>query len=345
MQKMPKKILIIRNDKIGDFTLSLPTFALLKACLPDVKLHALVPEYTRPIAEMCPYIDQAIIDPGADEKLGKQRILLKQIKAQSYDCVLSLYSTTRTALICKLAGIPQRYAPATKIAQIFQNRCIKQRRSQSAKPEYQYNLDIARQFLADNSIVNNAEITPPYLSVDSDEIKSKRLQFCQKYNLEQDSKLIFIHPGCGGSANNISVEQFSKIADKLNLNDPFSIIISSGPNEADIANNTAALIKKQQATVYISTQGLDEFIKHIAFADCFISGSTGPLHIAGALNRPCVGFYPNRQSATSLRWQTLSDEDRRLSFSPIKGAEKEDMSMVDIEQATIEISAMLNKIG
>ena len=29
------KILVIRNDKLGDFTLALPTFFLLKASLPE----------------------------------------------------------------------------------------------------------------------------------------------------------------------------------------------------------------------------------------------------------------------------------------------------------------------
>ena len=89
--------------------------------------------------------------------------------------------------------------------------------------------------------------------------------------------------------------------------------------------------------VYQSTNGLDNFTKHIAFADLFISGSTGPLHIAGALNVPTAAFYTRRRSATQLRWQTLNSPERRLAFSPPETAEETDMSQINVEAAAREI--------
>ncbi len=41
-----KKILVIRNDKIGDFMLAWPSFAMLKNSLPECHITALVPSYT-----------------------------------------------------------------------------------------------------------------------------------------------------------------------------------------------------------------------------------------------------------------------------------------------------------
>ncbi|UCE88979.1 MAG: hypothetical protein JSW10_11830, partial [Pseudomonadota bacterium] len=90
--------------------------------------------------------------------------------------------------------------------------------------------------------------------------------------------------------------------------------------------------------LYHSTEGLAQFAQHIQFADVFISGSTGPLHIAGALDRPTAGFYPRRRSATALRWQTLNSEARRLAFSPEPNAVEEDMQGVDLEAAAHRIS-------
>ena len=91
--------------------------------------------------------------------------------------------------------------------------------------------------------------------------------------------------------------------------------------------------------VYQSTEGLKRFAQHIQFADVFISGSTGPLHIAGALNTATAAFYPRRRSATSLRWQTLNSEDKRLAFSPPETADEHDMGAIDIEHATGEIGS------
>jgi len=83
---------------------------------------------------------------------------------------------------------------------------------------------------------------------------------------------------------------------------------------------------------------LRRFAQHIQFADLFISGSTGPLHIAGALDRPTAAFYTRRRSATSLRWQTLNRPERRLAFSPPDTAAEEDMSAVDVTAAAAAIS-------
>jgi len=75
----------------------------------------------------------------------------------------------------------------------------------------------------------------------------------------------------------------------------------------------------------------------------FIGGSTGPLHVAGALNRPTCGFFPLRRSATSLRWQTLNDADRRLAFSPPPSTDVDDMSRVDLDAAAQAISNLLDR--
>ena len=76
-------------------------------------------------------------------------------------------------------------------------------------------------------------------------------------------------------------------------------------------------------------------------AALFISGSTGPLHIAGALDIPTAAFYPRRRSATSLRWQTLNSEARRLGFMPPANADERDMQSIDIDTAAAEIKDKL----
>ncbi len=58
----PKKILVIRNDKLGDFMLIFPALSLLKKAFPAAEIHALVPEYTAPMAKLCPWIDHVVTD-------------------------------------------------------------------------------------------------------------------------------------------------------------------------------------------------------------------------------------------------------------------------------------------
>jgi len=331
------RVLLVRNDKLGDFMLSYPAYALLKLNNPDCEVHALVPQYTYELAQACPWIDNVVIDPGPSASLYKQLDLIRQLKRNRYDAMITLFSTTRVALFGLLASIRWRLAPATKLAQFFYPYRVKQRRSRSEKPEYQYNMDLVRYYLSTLGTASIKEPIPPYLQFDSEAINSLRNDFCAKHSISTSSSIIFIHPGSGGSAVNLNNTQYKLLASKLASINNISVVITAGPNEVEYATALANSLDNFSVSVYHSTKGLLNFAQHIALCDLFISGSTGPLHIAGALDRPTVAFYPRRRSATPLRWQTLNNPERRLAFTPPDTSEESDMSNIDIDSAVLQI--------
>jgi ADP-heptose:LPS heptosyltransferase len=160
-----------------------------------------------------------------------------------------------------------------------------------------------------------------------------RTAFCQERGIDPGDRLVFVHPGSGGSASNLSPSQYAMLVHELHSRRPHTVVITAGPGEENGAGRVAALLHGRAHTIYHSTGGLTRFAQHLQFADLFISGSTGPLHIAGALDRPTAAFYTRRRSATALRWQTLNSAERRLAFSPPENAAPEDMSTVDVAGA------------
>ena len=338
MHNQLRKILVIRNDRLGDFMLAFPSFILLKQALPATEIHALVPRYTEELADACRGIDRIVTDPGPAAGFLEQAKLLGRLRRNTYDAVITLYSTTRIGWSVFLARIPYRLAPATKIAQIFYNKRLAQRRSRSRKPEYQYNIDLCVNFLADFGVNPPAPSGPPYLHFANQYISELRAQFCRQYHTDQDRLLIFVHPGSGGSANNLTLEQYGALARALHSQKEHTIVVSAGPRERATAEALAASLADVPHVVYHSTRGLRRFAEHIQFVDLFISGSTGPLHIAGALDRPTAAFYPRRRSATALRWQTLSAPEKRLTFSPPEDADEGDMQSIDVVTAAELIS-------
>ncbi len=337
MTASAKKILLVRNDKLGDFMLAYPAFALLKQAMPDAQVHALVQSYTAPMAELCPWIDTIRLDATEGATLTRARQLAALFRQEDYDAIITLYSTTHVGLAAAMAGIPWRLAPATKLAQIFYNQRLKQQRSRSEKPEYVYNRDLVEYYLTDQAIPVPACPSPPYLQLDEKVLATTRENFFSRHGLAENTKPVFIHPGSGGSANNLSISQFARLAHALELPDHWQLIISAGPGEQQYAEELARLTGSLAPVVYHSTQGLPAFTRHLALADLFISGSTGPLHIAGALDVATAAFYTRRRSATPLRWQTLNAEARRLAFTPAEGADLEDMQRIDIPAAAASI--------
>lgn len=337
-------ILVIRNDKLGDFMLAWPAFSLIKKQYPESKITALVPAYTQPMAQLCPWIDDIIIDDQHKSVVADAVHLSRVIKSYKFDASISLFSEMRTALALWLARVPHRYGPATKLAQAFLNHRLRQKRSSSSKPEYEYNVDLVRFYITNHGNTPKDLQGSPYLVFDTDEIQQLKRQYRLQHNISTDSRLILLHAGSGGSAINLSTEQFAELASQLTTHHKIHIVLTAGPGEEESAKIISNLLMDSPHSIYHSTAGLESFSRFISIADLFISGSTGPLHIAGALNIPTAAFYPARRSATPLRWQTLNTEDRRLAFRPEKYSGDQDMQTIDIDYAADEINHFLAQL-
>jgi ADP-heptose:LPS heptosyltransferase len=335
-------ILLIRNDKLGDFMLAWPALSLIKKQYPGARVSVLVPSYTQPIAELCPWIDDIITDDRREGTISDARHLAAKLRTHNFDVSISLFSELRTALALWLARVPLRYGPATKLAQLFLNRRLRQKRSLSLKPEYEYNIDLVKHYIAANDDNITETPPPPYLSFDQKEVAGLRSEYSGLHDIAPDRKLIFIHAGTGGSAINLSQQQFADLAGFISNSHSAHFVLTAGPDELDTAEALSQKMGDTEHSIYHSTEGLASFAKFISMCDLFISGSTGPLHIAGALNVNTAAFYPARRSATPLRWQTINEEKKRIYFSPEKYTGSGDMQTIDIAACADSINRWLS---
>ena len=188
--------------------LAWPALSLIKKQYPDAKITVLIPSYTKPVAELCPWIDDIITDDTRDNTFSDAYRLATVLRPYKFDVSLFLFLEMRTAMASWLARIPQRFGPATKLAQLFLNRKLRQKRSLSLKPEYEYNTDLVRYYISWNRDTAVELPEPPYLQFDQQEICQLRAAYERQHSIDNDSKLIFIHAGSGGSAINLSLQQF-----------------------------------------------------------------------------------------------------------------------------------------
>jgi ADP-heptose:LPS heptosyltransferase len=337
-----RRVLVVRNDKIGDFMLAWPAFALLKAA--GCHVTALVPSYTAPLAKMCPSIDNIIIDPGRDSRYADQLLLVGEIVDAKFDAAIAFFSNWRNAVLLRHVKIPYRLAPATKIAQFLYTHRLTQRRSRSEKPEWEYNLDLAAEFLKDQGLPLTTG-RAPYLEVTAERKDAARLKISESLAIDATVAWMMVHVGSGGSANNLSLHQYeSLIVDLVKQFPKSELILSAGPAEESTVADLVAHLAAQRVRVvmFCPSDGLPALVEGISNAACFIAGSTGPLHIAGALDVPTVGFYTRRRSATALRWQTLNTPSRHLAFSvPEHSQNPEDFSQIDLKAVVRRLSNWL----
>lgn len=338
------RVLVVRNDKIGDFMLAWPALALLKQA--GCHVTVLVMSYTAPLARLCPSVDAVLIDPGPKGDVVAQQQLQREVTEGGFDASLTLFSTWRVGQRLRRAGIAYRLAPATKVAQFLYPERLVQRRSQSQKPEWEYNLDLAAKLLKDHDLPIGY-VGPPYLQVDAQARQVRRAALADRLVLPVEQSWLMVHVGSGGSANNLSISQYEALISALSRRlSGWVFVLTGGPSERAMVDSVMTnLISRQVPVAACPGHDLTEFVSDVATADAFMAGSTGPLHIAGALDVPTIGFYPRRRSATSLRWQTLNSPKRRFAVSPTAAMPNpERFDGMDIDQVADDIAHWLEPV-
>ncbi len=278
-------ILITRHDKIGDFVTALPMCKILKEQT-NHKIIMLVSKINVELAQQLDFIDDII------EYSDDSFTLLKRINKHKPDVSISGYIDFHLGLCLFLARIPTRIAPATKIAQIFFNKTIKQRRSEVKKTEWQYNLDLVKVF--DNNI--KLDFDRPLLALDT---------------IAKKDTVLF-HTGFGGSSDgNLTLDDYLRLAKEVSKNK--KVIFTFGPDD----NKSKEYIEANldfDATIENKFESLYEFTKFISTASLFVSTSTGPMHLAGLTNTKTFSFFGDKLFASSKRWSTISSLDLQYNF-------------------------------
>lgn len=308
MNREKKRILVIRTDRIGDVVVSTPVFETLKAACPDAFVAAMVRPYTRDLLKNNPHVDEIIeYDPdGIHGGFGGLLRMVGTLKDHRFDTVITLFSNFRLGLITCMAGIPNRIAPATKLAQIFYNRRVSQRRSRSTKHEADYNLDLLRA-IGITDIRRNVRIW-----LDDDAERGSEL-YLKKNNLLQawkERRLIGIHPGSGGSARNWTPERYAALADRLIAESGYAVLLTGGQGEKELLL-TVQRNMTEKGIVFTSNR-IMELASLLKRLSCFISSSTGPMHMAAAVGTPTVSLFCPITACLPIRWGPIGNRHRVL---------------------------------
>lgn len=277
-------ILITRHDKIGDFITALPMCKVLKEQT-NHKIVMLVAKVNVALAQKMEFIDEVI------EYSEDSFTLLVRINKVKPDVSISGYIDNHLGLCLFLARVPIRIAPATKLAQVFFNQKLKQRRSKVEKREWEYNLDLVKQL--DENL--KLEFAKPLLKLD----------------VQKENRVIF-HVGFGGSSDgNISLDEYLMLAKKASV--VCEVVFSFGPDDGASKEYITSKLDFP-ATIRDDFASLWDFTVFIATTKLFISTSTGPMHLAGLTNTITLSFFGSNLFASSKRWGTISDEKCQNNF-------------------------------
>jgi len=289
-------LLIVRNDRLGDAILALPTIPILQKTYPDSRIHFWASPYVTPLIECVKGV--GLVFSGSD-KDGKH--MLNELKRTQIGTAYCLRSTFSNAVTLKRAGIPKRVGTSRRWYSLLFTDRVNVKRHGINKHEADLNIDMIGVDSVIGATVFPEIIIPKDITLGKGGIYNTELLRTinrGSTNYEANLPLIVIHPGSGGSARDWPVQYFQQLADSLKQEINANIVVTGSKAEADIC-------KIVTGEYHLNLSGKTDLIELAALlnrADLTISNSTGPLHLAVALGKKVLGIYPPVTDCLPSRW-------------------------------------------
>lgn len=277
-----KNILVVRNDRFGEFLLNIPAFRALKETFTHARLIIVVDPYVREIAQSLPFIDEIIEwDRGRHALLEKLRFI-GLLRKKDIDMAVILNPSRDFNIITTLAGIPIRAGYDRKWGFLLTHK-IKDKKHLGEKHEVEYNLELAS--LVEAKTNDNALS----VSIDNNIIND----LLRDTGIKDYDNLIALHPWTSDPLKQWPAEYFYALAQRLIRELNLKVLIIGGPQDS---GKDIYFSKNLLGDNLINMAGRTTLMQLAAIlkrCKLLISGDSGPVHLACAVNTRALAIFRN----------------------------------------------------
>ncbi len=292
---MQRKILIVRQDRLGDAILATGIPREIKKRWPGSHVAVLVRSYTKPVFENNPHVDEIITDDAKPETRKESFWpMVRQLRSRRFTHALMLLPEARYNYMTFCAGIPVRVGHGIILFHALTFvRPVMTRKFQKGRHEAQYSMDLAR------SIGIKTENVDPEIYLTEQEILQSEARV---QNWGNGKPLVGIHSTSGASAPNWKPDLWAELAKILLQEKALQVVITDYDIPQEIKNLEGALYLCPDKNTSLRAD-----MANISALSLLVSASTGPMHIAGALKVPTLSLFCPLGACEPALWGPLGN--------------------------------------
>lgn len=287
-----RHIAVVRFDRLGDVTLTLPMFQALRGQVPAATLHLACLPYTAPVVQGVSCVDRVHPLPGADAVDALEALF----RREQFDVVFFPLHDPRHVWAAWKAGVRHRVGTGRKALSFLYNHWVFARRSwKSGRHVAALNVEMVAAMIG-----APLETRLVALPVSPAEVAALRAKLA-RHQVSPAAPLLVVHPGSFGSAPEWSPESFAAAAHALSQEAGCTVVVTGVAAEEALVRRVAR--ECEGAVPLAGLLSLTELVALIAQARLVLTNCTGPLHLAAACDTPVVGVLTG---ADVPRWRPLN---------------------------------------
>ena len=320
MDREIRNILVLRNDRFGEFLLNIPALRALRETFVKARVIVVADPYVRELAEAVPFIDE-IIEWGRQEHSLFQKLrLISLLKKKNIDMAIMLNPSKEFNILTYLAGIPVRVGYDRKWGFLLTHK-IKDKKYLGEKHEIEYNLELV------GIVGAKTEDKAMSLKIEEGTIKNPT----EYFHLENSDNLVALNPWTSDPVKQWPKAHFSNLAKRLAEELKLKIVIIGGKEESregEIFDNLGSgMVNMTGRTT------LKELAALLKKCRLLVSGDSGPVHLACAVGTPAIAIFrsdipgkcarrwgPSQKASIVIEKDNLSDISVDEVFKKVKEA-------------------------
>jgi heptosyltransferase-1 len=270
-------ILIVRLGALGDVIHAVPAAAALRHAFPDARIDWLVDAKHRDIVDLVTVIDRTV--SLNRPTMAGWTAALRELRAIPYDVALDLQGLMKSAVLARASG-------AARVVGFS----IWHLREKSARPFYSDAHDAEGGHVIRKNLrllravgVQDDEIRFPLADVPSQALDLLRQR------IPPDRRFALVNPGAAWPNKRWAPERFGELATFLRDECGLTPVVLWGPGEEGLAD--AVIAASANTAIAAPPTRVADIVALARAAALFVSGDTGPLHIATAVGTPTVSLF------------------------------------------------------
>ncbi|MGO4910830.1 glycosyltransferase family 9 protein [Leeuwenhoekiella sp. W20_SRS_FM14] len=332
-----KKILIVKNKRIGDVLIASIVANNLKKIYPDSHITFLCYDYAAPVLLHNPNIDYIwTLNDKELKKVSNLVQLTREVKQEQFDLIIDLYVKLQSQILCLFSGVKQRIGFSKKVlpfsytyqVPILKNRLTNYGKAIDDRINILKHLDDKMQF----------DAYPKLYLTEKELNKGKDLLSKQGFDFNKKSIMI----GVLGSdpSKSLPLDYIATLIDWISANYDAQILFNYIPSQKPLVDE---LLKKVTNTskLFPDILGSDirEFIIIMNHVDVLIANEGGAVHIAKALNKSTFTIYS--PYVNKEHWATFENvsKNESIHLNELKPELFEGLSSSEIKKQTTQLYA------
>jgi lipopolysaccharide heptosyltransferase I len=319
-----ERILLVRLGALGDIVHAIPVAAALRRAFPSARIDWLVGAKHRDLLDLVPVIDRRLAFED-----GSALAAIRELRQARYETAIDLQGLLKSAILARASGAARVVGFASTYL-----------RERLARPFYTEVFDPGCGDIYDPREtrhvvqINLGLLQTLGLTVVRPEFPIDRVQseIARRIADRTGGRYALLNPGAAWPNKRWPPPRFGAVAAALHAKHGLASVVTWGPGERSIADETVAA--SCGAAIMTPPTTIGDLVALARGAMLMISGDTGPTHIATALGTPIVGIYGPTRPSRNGPWSpadAVVSRDTICQCLHLRRCRRKTMCLMDIE--------------